>query len=265
MPYFENNGIKINYEIEGDGPDLLMIHGFASSIKSNWGQTQWIETLKKENRLILMDCRGHGESDKPKNPDQYGPHMVKDIIKLLDHLSIKKTNFFGYSMGSRLTLHVLLQQPLLVKSAILGGFVMSLPSEQRTEAAKQQGIVTAAALRAENIDSIKNPISKGFRLFAESQGGDLEALAAVIEGFYARTDKLPATSKEMRIALKKISVPVLTVVGTDDFIPGDKTLIAQLVPNACHFQIQGKDHLTVVPDRKFHMVVRAFLNHVNNR
>ena len=84
-----------------------------------------------------------------------------------------------------------------------------------------------------------------------------------MEGFYAQTDNMPVTSKEMRKALKKISVPILTVVGTDDFIPGDKSLIAQLVPNACHFQIQGKDHLTVVPDPKFHMVVKAFLNFVN--
>lgn len=265
MPYFDNNGIKINYEIEGEGPDLLMIHGFASSIKGNWRQTNWIETLKKENRLILMDCRGHGESDKPLNPDQYGLHMVNDIIGLLKHLSIEKTNFFGYSMGSRLTLRVLLQQPQLVNSAILGGFVLSLPNKRQREVLKEQGMVTAAALRAENVGNIKNPISKRFRLFAESQGGDLNALAAVMEGFYAQTDNIPATSKEMRKALKKISVPVLTVVGTDDFIPGDKSLIAQLVPNACHFQIQGKDHLTVVPDPKFHMVVKAFLNYINNR
>jgi len=265
MLYFDNNGIKINYEIEGDGPDLLMIHGFASSIKVNWRQTNWIETLKKENRLILMDCRGHGESDKPLIPDQYGPHMVDDIVKLLKHLSIKRANFFGYSMGSRLTLRVLVQQPQLVNSAILGGFVLSLPNEQQREVLKKQGIATAAALRAENVEDIKNTISKRFRLFAESQGGDLKALAAVMEGFYTQTDNVPATSKEMRKALKKISVPVLTVVGTDDFIPGDKSLIAQLVPNACHFQIQGKDHLTVVPDPKFHMVVKAFLNYVNNR
>lgn len=57
----------------------------------------------------------------------------------------------------------------------------------------------------------------------------------------------------------------MTVMGSDDFLPGDKTLIAKLVPDACHFQIQGKDHGTVVSDPKFHMIVKAFLNYVNRK
>ena len=64
-------------------------------------------------------------------------------------------------------------------------------------------------------------------------------------------------------AVKKIGVPVLTVLGSDDFVGADKTLMAQLIPDACHFQIQGKDHITVVGDPKYHMVVRAFLDYVN--
>lgn len=263
MPYFDNNGIKIYYEIEGEGPDLIMIHGFASSIAGNWKGPNWIKVLKEENRLILIDCRGHGKSDKPLDPNQYGPIMVEDIINLMKHLSIKNANFFGYSMGSRLTLNVLLQQPQLVNSAILGGFVMSLPNEEQREATKKRTMTTIAALKADNSDNIENPVSKGFRQFAESRGGDLKALAAVMEGFYSYTNTLQNSPSDMKKRLKNIGVPVMTVVGTDDFIPGDKALMAKLVPNACHFQIQGKDHLTVVPDPKFHMVVKAFLNYVN--
>ncbi|MHA2399995.1 MAG: alpha/beta fold hydrolase [Promethearchaeota archaeon] len=263
MPYFDINGIKINYEIEGKGPNLVMIHGFASSIASNWRGTNWINVLKEDNRLILMDCRGHGKSDKPLDPSQYGPKMGDDIINLLRHLSIEKANFFGYSMGSRLTLNLLLQQPHLVNSAILGGFVMSIPNEEQRKAARARTMTTVAALKAENSETIKNPISKGFRQFAESMGGDLKALAAVMEGFYLSNSNPQNSPSGMEERLKNINVPVMTVVGSDDFIPGDKTLIAKLVPNACHFQIQGKDHLTVVPDPKFHMVVKAFLNYVN--
>ncbi|MFX0034006.1 MAG: hypothetical protein ACFE9I_00020 [Candidatus Hermodarchaeota archaeon] len=96
-------------------------------------------------------------------------------------------------------------------------------------------------------------------------GNDLDALAAVMLGNFHETPEWAGSPDEVKRLLKKVKLPVLTVVGSNEFIPGDKTLIAQLIPNACHFQIQGKDHLTVVPDPKFHMVVKAFLNYVNKK
>ena len=132
MPYFDNEGVKINYEIEGEGPELIMIHGFAASIEINWRLPKWIDVLKGENRLILVDCRGHGKSDKPKDPAQYGMKMLEDVVKLMDHLSIKKANFFGYSMGSMITLGLLIREPQLFKSAILGGFVLPSKADQVT-------------------------------------------------------------------------------------------------------------------------------------
>jgi pimeloyl-ACP methyl ester carboxylesterase len=263
LPYFDNEGVKIYYEIEGSGPDLMMIHGFAASIEVNWKLTNWVKTLKDENRMIMMDCRGHGKSDKPKETAQYGVKMVEDISKLMDHLSIEKANFFGYSMGSRLTLELLLREPQRVNCAILGGFGLPNPGEKYTNLSLKDIV---SALRSDSMDQVKGFIGKEFRKFAESTGADLPALAAImesqllvsIEGFNSRA--------KMRATLRKIKVPLMSVVGSNDFlIQGDKTLFAQLVPDACHFQIQGRDHLTVVPDPKFHAVVRAFLNYVNKK
>lgn len=261
MPYFDNNGVKIYYEIEGTGPDLIMIHGFAANIDINWRLPNWIKTLKDENRLILMDCRGHGKSDKPTDPAQYGNKMLGDIIKLMDHLSLEKSNFFGYSMGSRLILYTLINNPERVKCAILGGFVLPPPSDKQTPFRYDSVI---KAFKAKSINEVKDPIGKEFRRFAESTGADLVALAAVMEAYQLAPEDTYETRASYKKILKKISVPVLTVVGSDDFLPGDKALFSKLVPNACHFQIQGRDHLTVVPDPKFHIVVKAFLNYVNN-
>lgn len=262
MPYFDNEGVKIYYEIEGAGPDLFMIHGFAADIEINWRQTNWIETLKGKNRLILMDCRGHGKSDKPTDPAQYGIKMIEDITRLMDHLSIEKANFFGYSMGSRLTLNLLLREPQRVNCAILGGFVLPSPSNEQTTL-RYDSVIDA--FKAESIDQVKDDVGREFRLFAEATGADLNALAAAMTSFLQESEERVATRARIEAALKRISVPVMTVVGSDDFLPGDKTLIAKLVPGACHFQIQGRDHLTVVPDPKFHMVVKAFLNYVNSK
>lgn len=65
MPFFENDGIKIHYEIEGSGPEVVMIHGFAADLEINWRLPGVADALKAENLLVMMDCRGHGKSDKP--------------------------------------------------------------------------------------------------------------------------------------------------------------------------------------------------------
>jgi pimeloyl-ACP methyl ester carboxylesterase len=262
MPYLDNDGIKIYYEIEGSGPDLMMIHGFAANIEINWRIPKWIETLGNENRLILMDCRGHGKSDKPTDPAQYGAKMVEDITKLMEHLSIEKSNFFGYSMGARLTLNLLLTKPKHINSAILGGFVVPPPSDQQTSFRYQSVI---EAFKAESIDKVKDLVGREFRKFAVSTGANLEALAAVMMASQQAPEEIYENQKGIKKMLRKISVPILTVVGSDDFLPGDKALFAKIVPESCHFQIQGRDHLTVVPDPKFHAVVKAFLNYVNSR
>ena len=260
MPFFENEGVKIHYEIEGNGPDLIMIHGFAANIEINWRLTNWIKTLKDSNKLILIDCRGHGKSDKPTDPAQYGKKMMNDIVKLMDHLSIEKANFFGYSMGGSITFGLLLHEPNRVKSVVLGGFI---PSQISREQLEQSNKPMINAFSAESVKQVKNPIAKQFRKYAESTGADLKALIAVMEGFARDVDDIFTSFSEMKLTFKNIKVPVLSVVGSDDALTNNKTLVAELIPGACHFQIQGKDHLTVVPDPKFHMVVKAFLKFVN--
>ncbi|MHA2475364.1 MAG: alpha/beta fold hydrolase [Promethearchaeota archaeon] len=98
MPFFNNDGIKIYYEIDGEGPPVILIHGFSSSLEGNWKQSNWVNHLKKSYQVIAMDCRGHGKSDKPHDESLYGEMMRNDAIKLMEHLSIEKANFFGYSM-----------------------------------------------------------------------------------------------------------------------------------------------------------------------
>ena len=264
MPYFNNENVKIYYEIEGEGPPVVMIHGFASNLEINWKQANWVKVLKDNYRLILMDCRGHGKSDKPHDESDYGQKMTDDVIKLMDHLSIEKANFLGYSMGAYMTFRLLLSRPELFISAILGGFVLSFIQDEKARSIYRENTMRRVeAFRAESIDDVKDPMARAFRQFAELGGNDLKALAAVTAGLLQERSEIMESPKQLKETLKKIETPVMTVVASNELIPGDKTLIAQIVPNACHFQIQGKDHLTVVPDPKFHMVVKAFLGYIN--
>jgi pimeloyl-ACP methyl ester carboxylesterase len=267
MPFFDNEGVKIYYEIEGEGPPVIMIHGFASNIKSNWKVTNWVDVLKDDYKLILVDCRGHGNSDKPKDATQYGEKMNEDIVKLLDHLSIEKANFFGYSMGARITTDILLQKQERFISAIIGGFPLYYPRKGTKFITKVMMKKWIKSLKKANLDDIKNKAALRFRKviseFADSHLQDLEALVYILEGDIQRNGLLP-TNPERKEGLKKVNVPIMTVFGADDdILKKSKSTGAQLVPGSCYFQIEGKNHITVVADPKFHMVVKAFLDYIN--
>ena len=100
MPFIDNAGIRIHYEIEGDGPPLVLHHGATDSLGS-WYEFGYVSALKAGNRLILIDARGHGDSGKPHDPDSYATElMVGDVLAVLDHLGVAATRYFGYSMGA---------------------------------------------------------------------------------------------------------------------------------------------------------------------
>lgn len=99
MPYADNNGVRIHYKVEGEGRPLVLQHGSTSSIQA-WYQNGYVEPLKPHYQLILVDARGHGDSDKPHDRALYAlPLRVSDIVAVLDDLNIQKAHYWGYSMG----------------------------------------------------------------------------------------------------------------------------------------------------------------------
>jgi len=102
MPYVDNKGIRIHYEVEGRGPPFVLIHGLGHSLQ-DWYDNGYVESLKKDYRLILVDVRGHGFSDKPHDSKEYTMKLlVSDLVAVLDDLKISKAHFLGYSRGGRI-------------------------------------------------------------------------------------------------------------------------------------------------------------------
>ena len=98
---FESNGVRIHYLDRGSGEPGVLIHGFAGSYEHDWEAPGVITAVGTAGyRVIAMDCRGHGRSDKPRNSSQYGLEMVNDVIRLLDHLRTPRVHAVGYSMGA---------------------------------------------------------------------------------------------------------------------------------------------------------------------
>lgn len=120
---FDSNGTKIRYVTEGTGEAIVLVHGWMSD-SSFWGRDLRGETKLKGLpgfQVIAIDCRGHGESDKPHEVDKYGVEMAADVVRLLDHLKVEKAHLVGYSSGAFLVGKVAAMQPERVLSIVYAG------------------------------------------------------------------------------------------------------------------------------------------------
>ena len=118
---FDSAGVKLHYTVQGRGEPLILIHGLFASGPLNWTGPGVTTALAERAQVIVLDCRGHGLSDKPAGEHDYGLKMVEDIGRLMDHLHLPSAHLIGYSMGGMITLKFASLHPERVRSAILGG------------------------------------------------------------------------------------------------------------------------------------------------
>ncbi len=246
MPTFSSDGLYLAYVDEGAGDPVLLIHGFASNIRENWVDTQWVSFLTRNGfRAIAIDNRGHGQSAKLYDPAQYtAPLMAEDACCLLDHLRLPRADVMGYSMGARITAFLALAHPDRVRSAIFAGLGGNMVRPMAGTGP------IAHALEAASIDDVTNATARTFRAFAEKTGGDLNALAACIRG-----SREPIT----REAVATLTMPVLVVTGSEDVIGGRAEDLAALIPGAEALTVERRDHMRTVGDRVYKDGVLAFL------
>ena len=246
MPNFLSDGISIAYEVWGEGPPVLLIHGFASSIAVNWVATGWVETLVKAGyRVVAIDNRGHGNSQKLYDPNLYFAHeMAGDALRLLDHLGIERTPVIGYSMGARIAAYLALQAPDRLTCAVFGGMGMNLI----TGLADSEAIISG--LTAETLSEVTEKTARQFRIFAEHSGADRAALAACMIN-----SREPMPEAKVR----KIAVPVLVVVGSEDEMAGSPQALAALLSEGEAVVVPRRDHMRATGDPQFKAAALAFL------
>lgn len=252
MPSFTHDDLKFAYFDEGEpaGDPILLIHGFASSKTVNWINPGWLKTLGEAGyRVIAIDNRGHGESDKPHVTEAYTPEkMAADSIALLRHLEIPSAHVMGYSMGARISAFMALAAPEMMRSVVFGGLGIGMVEGL----GGWEGI--AEALLADSIDDVTAPRPRTFRAFADQTGSDRVALAACIES--SRKKLTPEQAGT-------ITTPALVAVGTKDDIAGSPQQLAALMPHAEAVDIPGRDHMLAVGDRVFKQAVLEFLGAIH--
>ena len=244
---FDSDGVRLHYEVNGPerGLPLIAVHGFASDYRLNWVGSRWQETFTNAGfRVVGLDCRGHGHSDKPHDEAAYRVEiMAGDVVRLLEELDLQSAAYLGYSMGARIGLEVVLDFPERITRGVLGGIGAA-------GAIDRAGTIAHALRAGEPTD---DPVAQTFYRFASGRPiNDLQALAACIAG-------LQPDGNPKRLAA--IKTPLLIVVGENDDIARGAPELVELIPTARLVTIAGRDHMSAVPAREFKQSALDFLTH----
>lgn len=227
-----------------DRGTIVAVHGFASSAGLNWGLAGWTRTLTRAGyRLLTLDQRGHGASDKPTDHAAYRlDTLVDDVLSVLDGYGVDEPHYLGYSLGSRVGWRLGVRHPDRVRSLSLGG----LPEGDSLrdfdlEAARDH--VRAGA-------TIPDALTDTYVTMAEGvPGNDVEALIALVEGL--RGGPQPST-------VEVPPLPMLLVTGDDDAVAAGSRRLAEAA-GARYVGLPGREHFNAVSSRAFKDAVLAFL------
>lgn len=222
MPFAKNAGTRIHYEVEGSGPPLVLLHGsFASG--ADWRDLGYVNALKHENQLILIDARGHGASDKPHDPASYELTLrASDVTSVLDDLKVERANFLGYSMGGWIGFGLAKFAPTRFHSLILGGAHPYAENVQVFRDSLSSGMTGFVALLKQAYGPFMTPA-----MLARHEANDLAALLAMSQDRPDLSEVLPT-----------MKMPCLLFVGEDDPRLSGVRESAQLIPGPHFFPFQ---------------------------
>ncbi|SMO89808.1 2-succinyl-6-hydroxy-2,4-cyclohexadiene-1-carboxylate synthase [Melghirimyces algeriensis] len=145
------NGIQYHLAVKGEGPPLLLLHGFTGSLNTF---APFVPSWSRSHRVIRLDLIGHGQTDAPQIPDRYTMEEVgKDLRVILDQLEIKRTHILGYSMGGRLALSFALMYPERVESLLLESSSPGLRTEAERRARRKQDASLADWIEREGMEA----------------------------------------------------------------------------------------------------------------
>ena len=232
MPYVDNSGVRIHYHVEGDGPPLVLQHGLTSSLK-NWYAYGFVEGLQKDYRLIMVDARGHGRSDKPHDPKQYDLKLrVNDVLAVMDDLGVDKAHYMGYSMGGRIGFGIVMHALNRFHSLVIGG---QSPNPAHSDVQPQDRIELlrqGMARYVADAEAKEGPIEAGRK--ERLLDNDPEALIAATTA--------PKGTEGLEELLPSLNLPCLLYCGeADGYFPGAKEA-SRMIPGAVFASFPGLNH-----------------------
>lgn len=227
MPYLTmSDGVRLYYEETGHGIPIVFVHEFAADYRTWEPQLRF---FSRSHRCITFSQRGYPPSDIPEKPDMYSQDIARDdVLGVMNALKIDKAHVVGHSMGAYTALHVGLNQPDRCLSVTAAGCGWgSTPDPAQRDAMKTMAAETGKMFLEETMESSaakyadapmrqthKHKDPRGWAEFARM----LAEHSPLGHGLtmYNLQLKRP-TLWEMEERLKSFSVPLLVVVGDEDF------------------------------------------------
>lgn len=246
MPYAANGEVKLHYEIAGDGPSLLLIHGVGARLE-NWQGVA--ERLSDRFRVIRLDLRGHGASSRVHG--DYSLAMLKsDVLALLDHLGIARCLVAGHSLGGLIAQELALRNPERVSALALLSTACGRSPEEKAKVLARVDLIAGGI----SGDHFRNSVARWFTDEFRAANPDLIAQYAARNAendpaCYASAYRVLATS-DLADEIAAIHAPTLIVTGEHDL--GSNQDMARLM----HARIAGSE-LHILPRLRHSILIEA--------
>jgi len=229
MPYVDNDGVRIHYQVEGEGPPLVLQHGFSESVV-DWYEAGYVDALRSDYRLILIDARGHGASDEPHDPGAYElERRVADVVAVLDGLAIEKAVFWGYSMGGWIGFGTPKYARQRIRALVIGGQHPYPRSMEPLQQIIRRGLAKGSEAFVAAMEEMFGPETAERK--ERLRAADLEAYLALARDRPGLEDILPS-----------MHLPCCLYVGETDPIYPEVKACSQYIPQVTCFSLPGLSH-----------------------
>lgn len=243
------DGLRIATYSWGDiaDPVVVVVHGFASSTKDNWVATGWVRDLLAAGyRVLGLDQRGHGASDKPHDPHDYTiRELASDVEAVLDTYLVDEARYVGYSLGARVGWEVVQDLAHRIPRAVLGGVPDGIPLARLN--------IDQVRAYVDEGTPVTDPVTQNYIALTERvAGNDLRALLAIAGGLRASQTIDPDPTRAP-------AQPVLFATGSADAIIEGSKALAAACPQGRFVEIPGRHHFNAPGSRVFRQEALAFL------
>ncbi len=218
--YSEVNGLKMYYEIYGQGEPLVLIHGGGSTIQTTFEKA--IPLFAKNRKVIAVELQAHGRTTD-RNADLTFEQDADDIATLLKNLNIDKADFLGFSNGGTTVLQIAIRHPEIVDKIVLGSAL-----------AKRNGVPEAFwnFMKQARLENMPEQLKTAYTQVAPDKRG--------LQVMHDRDAKRMVNFKDIPDEqIRSIKAPALIIIGDKDVITPEHAI-------ELHKQIANSE-LAIIP------------------